>query len=114
MSGGKFDYIQFKLNEIAEEIENILKNQGKNKPEDEVYYDGEKCYPVYSEAVNDIFKQAIVAIKLASTYIHRVDYFLSGDDSEKSMIKRLLEELIELSDDGSWSQLDVKESDDNK
>jgi len=109
MSGGFFDYKEYLLEDIREEIERILENQGKNKPEDEVYYDDEKCYPVYSEGVNDIFKQAIVAIKLASTYIHRIDYFLSGDDNEESMIKRLLEELIELSDDGSWSQLDVKE-----
>jgi hypothetical protein len=110
MSGGKFDYVEYKLNDVADEIENILRNQGKNKPEDELCYDDEdKCYPVYSESVNDIFKQAVVAIKLAFIYIHRIDYYLSGDDSEESMTKRLLEDLIELNGEDCLYQLDVEE-----
>jgi hypothetical protein len=102
MSGGEFNYDQYKLNNIIERIEEILNNQGKDIPrdergfgDDEYYklYPEESKYPEYSERVQDMFRLAILNLKVAFTFAHRIDYFLSSDDGEDSFMKRLSEEL---------------------
>ena len=44
MSGGYFDYNQYRINDIADRIERELNRQGKEKPKDELYFDDEKYY----------------------------------------------------------------------
>jgi hypothetical protein len=101
MSGGHFDYKQYKINEITDSIERELNRQGEEKPKDELYgdeayfekYPEEKYYYTYSDIVQEKMKEAVKQLKIAAVYAQRVDWFLSGDDSEESFIKRLNDEL---------------------
>ena len=102
MSGGRFYYNQYRIREIWEDIKNELDKQGKEKPKEDLrYYDKEylEKYPeerfeqVYREDVQQIFKEAIDVLKKAEIYAQRIDWYLSGDDSEDSLVERLKSEL---------------------
>ena len=78
MSGGRFDYIQYRLEDVVEQVENELSdNEG------------------YSETVEDILGRTVLYLKLATIYLNRVDWFLSGDDGEEQLVNRLKEDLDE-------------------
>jgi hypothetical protein len=104
MSGGAFDYSQYKIREIHEEIQQELDQQGKEKII-EGYFDKDyyKKYPseklgyVYREDVQTIFKEAIEILKKAEIYAQRIDWYLSGDDGEDCLVRRLKEDLSKLS-----------------
>jgi len=96
MSGGYFDYNQYKIHEIVNSIERELNNQGKIKdatdPWDKEYYEKypeEKHYPTYSKEVQDKFKEAIKALKVAEVYSHEIDWLLSGDTGNDSFLENL-------------------------
>ena len=61
----------------------------------EEYEDG-KYYPDYSDETIKEFENAIDILCKASVYVHRIDWFLSGDDGEESFHLRLKEELDKL------------------
>ena len=87
MSGGHFDYNQYQINEIVDGIERILERE--KSQEIDVW-----GYPVscgYSEETLKEFKKGIEILKLAEHYAHRIDWLVSGDDSEESFHKRLKE-----------------------
>jgi hypothetical protein len=84
MSGGHFDYKQYEISYITEEIERVLSNESEN---------GE--YELTPKVVEE-FKKAIKILKMASVYTQRIDWLLSGDDSEKTFFHRLEEELKEI------------------
>ncbi len=100
MSGGAFEYKQNQVRYIAEELEEIIERQGKEREGDDRWSDswGEqypeyKLYEVFSEEVAEEFKKGIKALKIAYVYAQRIDWFLSGDDGEESFLRRLKEEL---------------------
>jgi len=92
MSGGTFDYVQSRIPEISENIQEELDNQGKIYDEDPPFGDGK--HPSYSEDVQKIFKDGIDVLKKAYIYAQRIDWFLAGDDGEDNLKLRLKEELI--------------------
>lgn len=104
MSGGHFDYRQHHIAEIADSIEQVLINQGKEIPKRDLYgdkefyekYPEEKFYYTYPEVVQEKMKEAVKQLKIAAVYAQRVDWLLSGDDGEESFIKRLESELNDL------------------
>ena len=106
MSGGGFDYQQYHIRNIVEELEDIIERNGKEKPKVdlepwEYYYNGDvyddcKCYYMYSEDVINEFKKAVKILKTAYVYTERIDYLISGDDDEESFFKRLNDELKEI------------------
>lgn len=104
MSGGYFDYKQYYINEIIDSIEQELNSQGKPKPKSELWMDDdyykkypeEKFYHTHPEEIQEKFKNAINVLKQASIYIQRIDWYLSGDDSEESFLSRLQNELDKL------------------
>jgi len=104
MSGGHFDHKQYWINDIADTIERELNRQGKEKPKDELYfnklyyeeYPEEKFYQIYSDIVQEKMREAVKQLRIAAIYAQRIDWFLSGDDSEESFIERLDEELNEI------------------
>lgn len=104
MSGGHFDHKQYWINDIADSIERELNRQGKEKPKDELYcnkeyyaeYPEEKFYPIYSDVVQEKMREAVKQLRIVAIYAQRIDWFLSGDDSEESFIERLDEELNEI------------------
>jgi hypothetical protein len=79
MSGGRFNYNQFKIYEIQETIESIvIKNHDDYG---------------YSEATIREFEIAIKLLRKAFIYAQRIDFLISGDDSEETFHKRLAKEL---------------------
>lgn len=103
MSGGHFEYNQYKIGYIADEIQAELDNMGKEIPESELMaspdwhqqYTEKKFYPIYPDEIVKEFKNAIKSLRIAEIHAHRVDWFLSGDDGEEHFIKRLKEDLEE-------------------
>ena len=101
MSGGHFNYNQYRITEIADSIEKALNKQGKEIPRGKRWYDdehylkypGDKFYETYPEEIQEKMQEAVKQLRIAAIYAQRVDWFLSGDDGEESFIKRLDEEL---------------------
>jgi hypothetical protein len=101
MSGGHFEYNQYKIGYIADEIQAELDKMGKEIPKDELTalpdwyerYPEEKFFTTYPEEIVNEFKNAIRYLRIAEIYAHRVDWFLSGDDGGEHFIKRLKEDL---------------------
>jgi len=89
MSGGHFDYKQYEFQYIVDEIENIVKENGKEK-KDEYGYDIGTDFP---KEVIQYFVQGIKTIKQAQAYTHEIDWFLSGDTDNESFLERLKEKL---------------------
>ena len=101
MSGGTFDYQQYKISEIRDQIEREIERQGKPKSKDELYMDDEyyEKYPdelvhyQYPEDIVEEFKNAVTILKKAEIYVQRIDWLIAGDDGEDSFRRRLKEEL---------------------
>ena len=89
MSGGTFDYSQYRIIDIYEKIEYYLEIQGE-----ETEYGGE--HPIYEQQVLKRLQDAIECLKKAYVYAQRVDRFLAGDDGDETFIWRLDKELNEL------------------
>lgn len=71
MSGGHFDYIQNRLGEVIEEIQELMDS-------------GE-----YSPEVIDKMGEGLRSVQLAQCFITRIDWLASDDDGEESFLKRL-------------------------
>ena len=99
MSGGRFFYKQYHIDEIADQIQSYLDRQGKKIKEnwyskewlDEHPEDG--FHEVYSKDTIEIMKKAVKSLRIAGVYAQRVDWYLSGDDGEEQLVKRTKEEL---------------------
>jgi hypothetical protein len=104
MSGGRFDYLQYRFSEIIDDIERILARQGKEKPAEELWfgkehyeeYPEDKLHETYPEEIQAKFKDGIQAIKIAQIYAQRIDWYLSGDDGDENFLKRLEDDLSKL------------------
>ena len=107
ISGGRFDYTQFRLSEPVEIIKDYIDKNGKELTKEEIknHWQGEEWfekYPEdrfhhkYSDETIEEFKKGIEAIKLAQVYMQRIDWLLSDDDGEESFHKRLKEDLDEI------------------
>lgn len=108
MSGGRFGYNQYKIGDIADDIQNVIDKQGTAKTQEELddegyrpkwWYDEypeEKYHPKLPEEIIEEFKRAVHILRTAQIYAQRIDWFLSGDDGEESFIRRLKEDLQSL------------------
>lgn len=85
MSGGKFNYAQYKLYEIKESIETIINEN--NSTEVDKY--GDLIGYNFNPETIEVFKNTVALLE--STYIHVnvIDYLLSGDSSEESFLTAL-------------------------
>ena len=104
MSGGHFDYDQYRIATIVDSIESELYKQGKEIPREDRWHDDDwykkypedKFYPSLSEKTQEEFKNAIRQLKIAQIYAQRIDWLISGDDDDESFHQRLNEELDKL------------------
>ena len=80
MSGGSFDYNQYKLEMIADEIENIIEN---NEKETEWGYKIE-----YTKETIKKFQFTINRLRETSKMVQRIDWLVSGDDGENDFHER--------------------------
>ena len=93
MSGGHFDYSQHFINDIADEIEEEIRNNKKKGDwiSDERWE--EKGKQQFSDETIKEFKKAVKVLRKAYIYAHRIDWLLSGDDGEETFHERLKEDL---------------------
>ena len=110
MSGGAFDYKQYNISMIADEIEQTIERSGRPKTreelKDELWYERDldwyKEHPEdlnhykYPDEVIEKFKEGVDILRKAHVYAQRIDWLISGDDGEESFLKRLKEELDKL------------------
>ena len=66
MSGGHFDYMQHRIEEIADRIDKLITEDGHSFREDTL----------------DKFREAVLTLHRAYAMVHRIDWLVSGDDSE--------------------------------
>ena len=107
MSGGAFDYHQYFIGDMIDEIEQRILRAGQKIPrvthERDNYYSWrygedipEEFYTDYSPKTIAIMKRPIYVLRMAFIYAQRIDWMLSGDDGEDDLVERLAEELAEL------------------
>ena len=116
MSGGHFEYAQYKIADIYNSIEEYLYGRELDECDIEWYIeeyfntDKEAEYLrkhhrtipnqyEFSEETLAEFKKAVHILKQAEIYAQRIDWLLSGDDGEESFHERLKEELEKLDND---------------
>jgi len=105
MSGGAFDYNQYKIGYIADQIDEVIVKNGIEKTSQELKdeswrdpewyekYPEDKFHYKYPDEVIEKMKEAVKALHIAQEYAQRVDWLLSGDDGEESFLSRLEENL---------------------
>ena len=92
MSGGHFQYKQWEIGNIADEVEQlILTNDSEEKDE----WGDRKGYHFSPETIEE-FKKGLVLLRQAYVYAQRIDWLVSGDDGEDSFHNRLKFELEKL------------------
>ena len=108
MSGGAFEYKQWHIEQIADDVEKLIEKNGREKTREEIKEEGWRIddwyekYPEdlyhykYPDEVIEKFKEGLKVLRLAAVYAQRIDWLVSGDDGEESFLKRLKEELGEL------------------
>ena len=95
MSGGFFDYAQFRLGEIQDRIERVIAKNVDGETSRRLDEEGEWHYSFSEETLTE-FRNGIEALKKAFVYAHRIDWLLSGDDDEEGFHIGLKKELEEL------------------
>ena len=92
MSGGHFQYKQWEIGNIADEVEQlILTNDSEEKDE----WGDRKGYHYTPETIEE-FKKGLVLLRQAYVYAQRIDWLVSGDDGQDSFHSRLKFELEKL------------------
>lgn len=81
MSGGYFNYDQYRIDSIAESIETYIYDNNDDR---------------YTPETLDKFREAVVLLRKASVYAQRIDWLLSGDDAEEYFHVRLAKDLQKL------------------
>jgi hypothetical protein len=89
MSGGHFDYNQYRIQDIIEELERLIKTNDSNELDDW----GGTVGRHYSNKTIAEFRIGCEYLKKAQIYAQRIDWLVSGDDGEESFHERLAEEL---------------------
>ena len=110
MSGGRFDYKQYEFGYIADAIEDVILNNGREKTKEELKneywrdhdsdwyekYPEDKFHHEYPDEVIEKFKEGVELLRKAQIYAHRIDWLLSGDDSEETFLRRLKDDLSKM------------------
>lgn len=89
MSGGYFNYDQWRLENMADQIDRLIENSDDETLNDYSCTRGRG----YSPETIARFQETRAALMRAAKMAHRVDWLLSGDDSEESFHRRWDEEI---------------------
>jgi len=91
MSGGHFDYQQYRLIAIADEVEHLIESN-----DDETLNEwGDPKGRGYTPQTIVRFREGLRFLRLAAIYAQRIDWLVSGDDGEDSFHQRLAEDLAD-------------------
>lgn len=101
MSGGHFDYLEYQVLRLADEIEGEFINDGKYEAEDYGNSPVRGKYPMIEldrlegadpqerESILNEVRSLVDDLKKCSARAKELDYFLSGDTGIKSYLTRL-------------------------
>ena len=96
MSGGHFEYNQFRIDDITDEIDELIEANNTPKREN------------YPPEVIERFKVASKTLKVARKMAHEIDWLVCGDTGTDSFIKRWNldrdEELKQDAGPGKWEK----------
>jgi hypothetical protein len=92
MSGGHFEYKQWEIGNIADEVEQLILDN--DSEELDRYGDRKGCH--FSEETMLEFRTALRLLRAAHVYAQRIDWLVSGDDGEDSFHQRLKNDLEKL------------------
>ena len=81
MSGGYFEYNQYRLVDI---INSLDERENSIEPDEK-----------FDEVTEDLIQDAKVIAQLAQIFLQRVDWLLSGDDSSGTFKERIKEDLLD-------------------
>ena len=81
MSGGQFNYEQFRISNIEDGIERLIKTNNR----DDGFH--------FNDEVIEKFTEALEYLRIARIMANRIDWLVSGDDSEETFFERLNEEV---------------------
>jgi hypothetical protein len=87
MSGGEFDYIQYRIGEAADMVEQYILRC--DSPVTDKY--GYK--PEYSSETMLKFRECELTLRRAAAMLQRMDWLVSGDDAEESFHRRWAEDV---------------------
>ena len=100
MSGGHFNYKQYEIGIIADEIERYILRCENKVPKDWGEDDENGKYVPYvheePEEILNRMKEGLMYLRKAYIFTHEIDYYLSGDTGPESFIRRLEDGLIKL------------------
>jgi len=91
MSGGHFNYTQYQLTQIADDIEQLIIDNDNEEWNEW----GDVTGHSYTAETISAFKTAVEMLRQSYIYVKRVDWLVSGDDSEEDFHTRLRKELRE-------------------
>ena len=89
MSGGHFNYKQWEIQNIADEVEQLILTNDSEELDEWGYHKGSHFTP---ETIAE-FKKGLTVLRQAYVYAQRIDWLVSGDDGEDSFLRRLKLEL---------------------
>lgn len=90
MSGGHFNYEQYKIAYIADEVEHLILKYSSDD------YDWKLSPETLSE-----FKKGLEFLRLAEIYTQRIDWLVSGDDGEDNFHLRLKSDLAKINNEAT-------------
>ena len=79
MSGGHFDYEQYRITQVADDVSQVIRKYGKD-------------FFFSSETISKM-GETEHCLRRASEMLQRVDWFISGDDGEDTFHERWEEEV---------------------
>lgn len=87
MSGGAFDYKEFHLNTIADELKDRIFRMGTEIDNGEKYSRkfGAEKYKVESEDILDYMINITLCLRALNKILHEFDLYFSGDISEETL-----------------------------
>lgn len=92
MSGGHFDYAQFRIEDIATAIDELI-STNSSKDVDSYGQEVGRDYPV---DIIEKFDEARKALRISGAMAQRIDWLVSADDGEDSFRSRWREEVESL------------------
>ena len=92
MSGGYFEYEQYKINQIADQVEQLIRSNDDSTLNEW----GDRRGRHYNVATIEAFKRGLRLLNEAAIYAQRIDWLVSGDDGENTFLERLEHDLAEL------------------
>lgn len=95
MSGGYFDYEDYKIDEFADQIERVVNGalNGHYDKEDSYSDWQKKLIAEGSDELKQTLQDAVLCLRKAAIYTHRIDWLFAGDDGPETFIFRLKKEL---------------------